>query len=165
MKYQIKSRYNNSVLYDGDGEDLRAVVVVTVKSRANLSRANLSGANLSGANLSGANLSGANLSRADLFGANLFGASLTGAYLFDAYLSSEKLTKAPVSLLNLKWSVLITTQFMRIGCQRHDHDTWKKFTNDEIGNMADEALEFWTQWKEPLLALCDAYHEESKDDA
>ena len=180
MKIQIVNRFNMSVIFECEATSMKVAVELAVSKGINLYEANLSGANLSGADLSRANLSGADLSGADLSSANLFGANLSdadlsdadlsganlnGAYLPRANLSGEKLAKAPISLLNLKWTVLITAQFMRIGCQRHEHNSWRKFTNDEIGNMADEALEFWTQWKEPLLALCDAYHEESKDDA
>ena len=133
-------------------------------ARANLAGANLAGANLDGANLDGANRAGAYLADAYLDGANLAGANLAGAYLAGANLAGETLTKAPISLLNLKWNVLITARFMRIGCQRHDHDTWKQFTDYEIGKMSPGALEFWTQWKGPMLAMCDAYRDDLPDE-
>jgi len=157
-------------------------------ARANLARANLGGANLdgaylAGANLGGANLAGANLARANLArasldgaylgganldgasldGANLDGASLDGAYLAGANLDGEVLNKAPISLINLQWSILITGQYMRIGCQRHTHEEWRDFTDAKIRNMAIDALAFWRKWKAPLLAICHANHEGPAD--
>lgn len=59
MKFEIKSRYDASVLFSLKCESLKLCVEAAVKSGADLSGANLSGANLSGANLSGTDLSGA----------------------------------------------------------------------------------------------------------
>jgi hypothetical protein len=69
VKYEIKSRWNNEILFSLETESLKLCIEAAVKSGANLSRANLSGADLSGADLYGANLSGADLSGADLPGA------------------------------------------------------------------------------------------------
>ena len=121
---------------------------------ADLSGANLRGANLRGANLTGADLTGADLTLADLSGANLFGANLTGANL-----SGEILEKAPLSLTNLEWSVLITRQYLRIGCKRYTHDEWKSFNERTISAMDKRALEFWRKWKPSLMALCDTHRE------
>jgi hypothetical protein len=71
MKYEIKSRWNSTVLFTAEAASLLLAMEAAVKS----------GADLSGANLSGADLSGADLSRADLSGANLYGANLYGANL------------------------------------------------------------------------------------
>ena len=79
MKFEIKHRYENTVLFSGEFGSLRLAVVASVKSRANLYGANLSGADLSGANLSRADLSLADLSRANLSRANLSSADLSGA--------------------------------------------------------------------------------------
>ena len=92
MKFEIKHRYTNSILFSGEFSSLRLCVEVAVSSRASLSRADLSGANLYGANLSGANLSGANL-----YGANLYGANLSGANLSGANLSGEKVERLVAS--------------------------------------------------------------------
>lgn len=96
----------------------------------------------------GADLSGANLSDANLYGANLY---------------DEKLTKAPISILNLCWDVLITTKYMTIGCQRHTHEAWTKFDDGEIKEMHEKASKFWNENKGWLLAACKA-HRESNDE-
>ena len=135
MKIQIISRLSGAVLFEHEAEynTMSATLVAAVKARAHLTNANLGGANLARAHLTNANLGGANLGGANLGGANLDGANLGG----------EVLNKAPISLINLQWSILITGQYMRIGCQRHTHEEWRDFTDVEIGNMAIGALAFW----------------------
>jgi len=95
MKYAIKHRYTDAVLFEADIPDdtpsslqcrvalekatgARANLAGAYLARANLARADLAGAYLAGANLAGANLAGANLARADLAGANLAGKKLIG---------------------------------------------------------------------------------------
>lgn len=87
------------------------------------------------------------------------GAYLARANLAGANLDGELLTKAPLSLAGLKWPVLISNEYMRIGCQRHDHKSWQEFSGDDIRQMAHGALGFWREWKSPLLALCAAHRE------
>jgi len=94
MKFEIKSRWNASVLFSLETDSMKLCVEAAVKSRADLSGADLYGAYLYGAYLSGANLSGANLSDADLSGAYLSDAYLSGAYLYGANLSDADLSGA-----------------------------------------------------------------------
>jgi len=140
----------NLVGADLDGANLAGANL----AGADLAGANLAGADLAGANLAGANLAGADLAGAYLAGANLVGANLVGANLAGADLDGEVLTKAPLSLLNLQWSVLVTSQYMRIGCQRHTHEEWAAFDDDAISDMSSGALDFWNQWKGVLLEMC-----------
>ena len=79
MKFEIKHRFNGSVLFSLETETICLCVEAAINSGANLSGADLSRANLSGADLSGADLYGADLSGADLSGADLSGADLYGA--------------------------------------------------------------------------------------
>ena len=136
MKIQITAHITGAMLFEHEAEynTVSATLVAAVKA--------------------GANLAGANLARAYLGGAYLGGANLGGAYL-----DGEVLNKAPISLINLQWSILITGQYMRIGCQRHTHEEWRDFTDAKIRNMAIGALAFWREWKAPLLAICHANHE------
>jgi hypothetical protein len=152
---EIKHRYTGDVLHTV-GADLSGANLIG----ADLSGANLSGANLSGANLSGADLIGADLSGADLIDADLRGANLSGADLIGADLSGEILKKTPISILNLTWDVLITTEYLTIGCQRHTHKVWEAFTDDEIAKMESRASEFWMVNKEWLLGTCKAHRSE-----
>jgi uncharacterized protein YjbI with pentapeptide repeats len=94
MTIQIKNRYTDSIIFEGEYENLELAVEAAVKSDANLRGANLRGANLWGANLRGANLLGANLEDANLRGANLWGANLEGANLRGANLWGANLRGA-----------------------------------------------------------------------
>jgi len=96
MKYEIKHRFTEAVLFTADIPDdtpsrfqCRAALEQANAARANLRYSNLSGSdlrgsdlsysNLSGSDLSYSNLSGSNLSSSDLSGSNLSGANLSGA--------------------------------------------------------------------------------------
>ena len=126
---------------------------------ANLGCADLGGANLGGADLGGADLRGADLGGAYLDGADLGGADLRGANLGGADLDGEKLTRAPISILNLRWDVLITEGYMRIGCRRYTHQEWNDFDEAAIRAMDSHAFDFWKQWRGPLLMMCQKHAE------
>ena len=88
MKYAIKHRYTDAVLYEADipddtpsGLQCRVALEKATAARANLDGACLARANLDGAYLDGAYLDGANLARANLAGACLARANLAGANL------------------------------------------------------------------------------------
>ena len=115
MKFEIKHRWNGSVLFTADiecfagateGVKIGLAVKWAVKSDADLTgadltRANLAGADLTGADLTDANLTGADLTDANLTRANLAGAYLTGAYLARANLAGAYLTGAYLTDANL----------------------------------------------------------------
>ena len=162
MLQQIKSSYNGSVLFECEAERIKECLVQAVSNKANLCDADLRGAYLRGADLRGANLCGADLRdadlrEADLREADLREADLRGADLEGADLEGEVLTKAPILILNLKWDILITNGYMRIGCQRHTHAEWKAFDGEAIAKMESNASEFWAANKEWLLATCESH--------
>jgi len=101
MKTQIKHRFTEAVLHEGDYVSILEAVSGSIKAGADLSGADLSDANLSDANLSRANLYGANLSDADLSGANLSDANLSGANLSRVNLYGANLYGADLSRANL----------------------------------------------------------------
>ena len=147
---QGKSNLRGADLY---GADLRG---------ANLRGADLYGADLRGANLYGADLRGADLREANLYGANLYGANLDGAdlrgaNLYGANLDGEKIEKSPLLVVSLTYWCLISDNYMRLGCKRFTHAEWAEFDDKQIAAMDRHALEFWTQWKAPLLAMCAAH--------
>jgi len=137
---------------DLQGADLRG---------ADLRGADLQGADLQGADLRGAYLRGADLQGADLRGAYLRGADLRGADLQGADLRGEKLAICPIFINGTIWDITITESFLTIGCQRHEHDKWKAFDDEEISRMESRAAAFWTQNKSWLLAACKAHRKES----
>ena len=78
MKIQIRNRFTDEIIIEGDYKDLREAAEQNKADlfEANLFRADLSEADLSEANLFRADLSEANLSEANLFRADLFEAKI-----------------------------------------------------------------------------------------
>ena len=141
--------------------------------RADLSEANLCRANLRGANLRGADLNYANLRRADLRGADLRfadlrDADLRGAKLCDANLRGADLRGADlrdaglVALQLPMWTAYVQITGTRIGCQYHANDEWRKFSDEQISAMDDEALEWWMHYKHLVFAAMDAVEGEKE---
>jgi uncharacterized protein YjbI with pentapeptide repeats len=184
VKHKIKSRWSGDVIYTAElpddtqsGMAVRAALEQATRAGANLRAANLRAADLRGADLSDADLRNADLSDADLRGANLRaadlrgadlsganlraadlrGADLSGANLRGADINGEKITRVPVQIANLRWDVLITEGYLRIGCQRHTHAEWAAFDDATIAGMDEDAADFWAQWKAPLLVMCAAH--------
>ena len=129
---EIKHKITDEVLLTIEGDSLKG---------ADLQYTNLQGADLQGANLQGANLQGANLLMANLRGVNLQGANLQGA----------DLPTDVIRIDGMRWDVTISQDWMTIGCQHHHIDKWNKFTDDEIAEMDDGALEFWQANKHKLI--------------
>ena len=137
---------------------------------ANLRDADLRGADLRGANLYEANLRGANLYEADLRGANLRGANLYEANLRGANLRSADLEGA--SLLasgNMKelrtmqidtYKIGFTLDTLQIGCRRHKIEEWKSFSDEEIAEMDDGALEWWNKFRPIIFNIVEVCYED-----
>ena len=94
--------------------------------------------------------------RADLTGANLTRANLTRAKIAEGTIASF------VFMTGLRWPVLVfflvrSSAILQIGCERHATEEWAGFTDERIASMGNYALEFWREWRGPLLAL--AKHE------
>lgn len=109
--FQIKHRWTDATLFEGDFDTMRLCVEAAVKSRAPLAGAYLANANLAGAYLADANLVDAYLADANLARAYLAGATLAGAYLADATLARATLARAYLAnatLANAKWRKGVT---------------------------------------------------------
>src|SRR5271157_5776816 len=91
MKLEIKNRWSGQIIYQDEAESFKALVIVAIKSGADLRGADLHGANLRGADLHGADLRGANLHGVNLHGANLRGVNLYGVDLHGANLHGVNL--------------------------------------------------------------------------
>ena len=88
-----------------------------------------------------------------LKGANLQGADLQGADLRWADLRRADLPTDVIRIDGMRWDVTILYGYMCIGCQHHHVDDWNKFTDDEIAEMDDDALEFWLANKQKLITI------------
>ena len=166
-KHAIRHRYTDAVLFEcevpddiASGMRTRYVLERAVEAGANLAGAYLADANLADANLAGAYLADANLAGAYLAGAYLAGAYLAGAYLAGANLAGAKwrdgivITKVPLQLFGLTWSVTILDAHMQIGCELHTLAEWEAFDDRRIAAMdGRDALRFWRDHKAALLGL------------
>ena len=88
----------------------------------------------------------ANLRDADLIGADLSGADLSGARLWSTIGNGREIRTLQTDI----WTVTYTADVIQIGCRRHEIEAWWAFSDDEIDEMAPEALDWWRRWK-PLL--------------
>ena len=146
---KIKHKLTNEVLLTIVGDSLQGANL----KEANLQYTNLQGANLKEANLQYTNLQGANLRGTNLQGANLRGTNLKGANLRGANLQGANLPAEVIRIDGLRWDVTIFQDWITIGCQHHHIDDWDKFTDDEIAEMHDDALEFWKENKQKLFTI------------
>ena len=131
MKIEIKSRWNDSILFSTDAENIKDAVVEAVKS--------------------GAYLRGAYLVGAYLVDANLGGADLGGADLVDAKYGNMPMTVEPIQISGLHWHVMMFDHHIKIGCEEHSIDEWGNFSDGEINNMDGSALAFWSEWKDVII--------------
>jgi hypothetical protein len=148
MKFTIKDRFNDSVLFEIEADSFVKAVEAAAKSGANLTGANLTGANLTGANLTRANLTranlyGANLTRANLTGANLYGANLYGADLTRANLTGADLTGANLTGANLTRANLYGADLTRANLT--GTKSLVKIMGAEPGNR------FWKRFEKGLI--------------
>ena len=157
---KIKHKLTNEVLLTIVGDNLQGAILQGANLQyANLKGANLRGANLQYANSQGAILQGANLKGANLRGANLQYANLQGAILQGANLQYANLPAGVIRIDGLRWDVTIFQDWVTIGCQHHHVDDWDKFTDDEIAEMHDDALEFWKENKQKLFTIANSTKE------
>jgi len=76
----------------------------------------------------------------------------------DSSFEGEPLTRDPICLSGLRWSVTITDYHMQIGCQFHRLSEWAAFDDGTIARMdARHAREFWAKFKQPLLTMAEAH--------
>ncbi|MEY2655103.1 MAG: hypothetical protein RLZZ524_2131 [Pseudomonadota bacterium] len=142
---QIKSRYDNHVIFEGDYATLFDAVVDAARSRANLRGANLDGANLRGAYLDGANLRGANLDGANLRGAYLGGADLGGAYLGGANLRGAYLGEPGTTTINWNSHALISEILWRAAGDNEQRQMLAAY----VGRRTDWCWDTWRAWQHP----------------
>ena len=128
--------------------DLRyAILRYAILRRAVLLDADLSDAILRRAVLLDADLSDADLRRADLLDADLRRADLR-------YVVGNG--GAEMTCLQDRWPVVITKDVIAIGCQQHPVQDWWDFSDEQIAEMDQKALEWWRTRKPILKALYEA---------
>lgn len=165
MKIEIKHRFTDDVIYSHECENniVKRTLMKACRANVDLRDANLSHADLHysdlslidlrGADLNGSNLRGSNIYSADMRGADLRCADLRGTMLHDVDLRGANLQNTIGNGRQIKtiqtnrWTIVMTKKVMAIGCEQHTYKKWMKFTDEQISEMDDEALEFWKNWK------------------
>ena len=117
-------------------------------------RADLRGADLQKANLWGANLWGADLREANLRETNFRDADLREANLWEADLWGAVGNKREIKSLQIEdYDICYTKTILQIGCEAHEIEKWKNFSDTVIDKMDVKALEWWKEWKEFILKI------------
>jgi hypothetical protein len=129
----------------------------TKGTQADLSRTDLREVNLSWTDLTKANLQGANLQGAYLQEANLRGAYLRGANLQGADLRGADLPFCFVQAYIAPWQVLVTPEYIQVGCEKHSIDKWIAWglqdDPEEIHAMHSHARVWWNRHKDIVLTM------------
>ena len=113
-----------------------------------------SGGNFIGGDFRGGNFIGGNFIGGNFWGGNFIGGNFIGGNFIGGNFRGEKLNHKPISIYGLTWPIIITGNKMVIGCQRHSHDEWIKFTDKDIKRMESRAHEFWRTNRDFLLSIC-----------
>ena len=153
---KINKFLTGKVIYSGEFNSVKECLESAIADGANLSYADLSYADLSDANLRGADLSYANLSYANLRGANLSDADLRGANLRGANLWNCSGNRKQIKSIFVSevYPISYTSEYLQIGCERHDISDWWDFSDKEIKDMDGRAaLDFWSEWKETIKMI------------
>jgi len=58
-----------------------------------------------------------------------------------------------ITISGFLWPITIDRCFLRIGCEKHAIAEWREFSDDEIAEMDEDALEFWHKHKNWILKL------------
>jgi hypothetical protein len=128
MKFTIKNRFNDSVLFETEADSFRLAIEKAISEKRNLRSADLRSADLSSANLSSADLSSANLSYANLRSADLRYADLSSANLSSADLRSADLRSAKNAELILAQTSIVPDSGSFVG--------WKKCLENVIVKLS-----------------------------
>ena len=157
MKFPIKNRFTGNPITEVELDASYESAAYSVQLGAAVKIAAAENTNLACADLAGVDLSGADLARAYLVYADLVRANLSGANLTRVNLAVVDLGKKGILQINgLRWPILITPEYMRIGCEKHLHGDWRSFDDRRIAEMdGKEALKFWRDNKDWLLERCE----------
>lgn len=142
IKFDIKNRFTGAVQFTAEldcSEDESTSVKIGLAAQWAVT---------SGTNLRGAYLGGAYLGGADLRGADLGGAYLGGAHGLNDYVKT---------LCVGKYHVAYTATHMRIGCQNHTLDDWRRFTAADVNRFETGAGKNWDRDKALLFQIIDAF--------
>jgi uncharacterized protein YjbI with pentapeptide repeats len=125
-------------------------------SRADFRQADFIGANFSDADFrqadfSRANFSDVNFRNADFRNADFRYANFRYANFSDTDFRYIKGNGKEIKHLHLLWYVASVGNQLAIGCVQHPIEKWENFSDSEINDMHENALEWWKKHKEEVL--------------
>lgn len=93
---------------------------------------------------------------------NFWGGNFRGGDFCGGNFWGEAIKIAPMMIHGLRWAVVITDNVMQIGCQRHSHSAWRRFSKKAIAKMDSEASAVWEPNKVWILAACEQHAARAK---
>lgn len=82
------------------------------------------------------------------------GGVISGGVILGGVIRGD-VSKSPIFIAGIKWSVTVCDSVMSIGCQTHSIGEWKKFTKKQIAEMSNDANEFWGKYKKIIFTMID----------
>ena len=58
-----------------------------------------------------------------------------------------------INLINLSYNITISDNYIMIGCKAFDFKTWYNFSDEEIKEMDENALDFWKKYKSIIFEI------------
>ena len=147
MKFEIKHRHSDRVLFTLEADSLKSCVEAAIKRGVELQGANFQGMELQGANFQGAELQGANFQGAKLQGTNFQSAKLQGTNFQGAELWSMNFQGAELQGTNFRGAELQDTNFQGADLWGADFQNAKlqstNFRNAKLWSTKFQGAKLW----------------------
>ena len=88
----------------------------------------------------------------------MFKADLSAADLFGTIGNMKEIRSMQLET----YTITFTKDVLQIGCKNYSHSEWQEFTDDQIDEMADNAIEFWHKWKDFIFKAIELSFGDSK---
>ena len=157
---QIKNRFSLEVIFESKKDTVKEAAIEAISNGISLRYADLEGVNLRSANLHGTDLRYANLYGADIEGTDLEGTDLRGTNLEGANLLASGNMKELRTMQIDTYKIGFTLDTLQIGCRRHKIEEWKSFSDEEIAEMDDGALEWWNKFRPIIFNIIEVCYED-----
>jgi len=105
----------------------------------------------------GSNLRGCNTVKMLIDGESLIGVDTRMVNLKGSIIDGEEVKKQPIVINGLPWFVLITDNYMRLGCERHTHQDWKNMKIKDMEKIGEIAVYIFQKYSSLLFTLCDLH--------
>ena len=116
---------------------------------SDLTQANFTGSDLRMANMLGSDLLSCNFNDADLRGTDLRRTDIRRCSIVDTVGNTSQIISTHIE----SWNISATRYALAVGCEQHEWKEWQSFTDEEINDMDNNALEFWKKWKNFIFEM------------